>query len=217
MRSRNFTIIVNDLMEKMPPIDGAKYHNATDKKCPRCEAHLDLYSLHRMKFLACPNGHGLWLFKDELRQLKNNFDVGQLHWLNAEIDSLEKTSATATTAACPTADGGQLLSVRFGKSSVIIDWCPKCHGLWLDRGEFDKVVAYLINELGGSSVKDVEKEIARDLKNLWKGEGPESRVAEIGDIAAATTALINFSIFDHPALFKQLRDVQAAGRGLGMD
>jgi hypothetical protein len=106
--------------------------------------------------------------------------------------------------------------VVFGKSSVVLDWCPKCHGVWLDRGEFDKVIEYLTSELGNATVKDVEKEIAEDVKNLWKG-GPEGRLAEVGDIAAAVTALLNFTIFDHPALFKVVMDAEAAGRSIGMD
>jgi Zn-finger nucleic acid-binding protein len=201
---------------EVEPISGAKHLKSTDEDCPACGAKLDLYSILSMEFEGCPKCHGMWLTKDELRQLKNKVGIGQLHWLNSEVDSLEKTTAVPGKRVCPKKDGGKLVSVVFGKSLVVLDWCPKCHGIWLDRGEFDKVVEYLTNELGNSTMKDVEKEIADDVKNLWKG-GPEGRLAEIGDIAAAVTALLNFYVFEHPRLFRVMMDAEAGGHSIGLN
>ena len=88
--------------------------------------------------------------------------------------------------------------------------------MWLDRGEFDSIIEYLNAEAVSATPKDVEEEIAKDLKKLWKG-GPESRAAEAADIAAAVTALINFTIFEHPTLFRLLTNVAYGGRSVGMD
>lgn len=206
-----------DFKVEVEPISGAKHLKSTNEDCPACGAKLDLYSILSMKFEGCPKCHGLWLVKDELRKLKNKIGVGQLHWLNAEVDNIERTAAIPTKRVCPKKDSGNLVSVVFGKSSVVIDWCPKCHGVWLDRGEFDKVIDYLTTEVGSATIKDVEKEIVDDFKKLVKGGGPESRVAEIGDIAAAITALLNFTIFEHPRVFKMVNDAEAAGRSIGMD
>lgn len=38
---------------------------------------------------------------------------------------------------CPT-DGSTL--VMSERSGVEIDYCPQCRGVWLDRGELDKIV-----------------------------------------------------------------------------
>jgi len=38
---------------------------------------------------------------------------------------------------CPT-DGEQLVIAE--RSGVEIDYCPKCRGVWLDRGELDKII-----------------------------------------------------------------------------
>jgi uncharacterized protein len=38
---------------------------------------------------------------------------------------------------CPNCDSELKLSERQG---VEIDYCPKCRGVWLDRGELDKIV-----------------------------------------------------------------------------
>jgi len=38
---------------------------------------------------------------------------------------------------CPT-DGATL--VLTDRSGVEIDYCPECRGVWLDRGELDKII-----------------------------------------------------------------------------
>ena len=38
---------------------------------------------------------------------------------------------------CPI-DGAQL--VMADRSGVEIDYCPQCRGVWLDRGELDKII-----------------------------------------------------------------------------
>ena len=47
-------------------------------------------------------------------------------------------SADAVAAmACPICKTGLQLSVR---ADIEIDYCPTCRGVWLDRGELDKIL-----------------------------------------------------------------------------
>lgn len=39
---------------------------------------------------------------------------------------------------CPVDDETLVMTERSG---VEIDYCPKCRGVWLDRGELDKIIA----------------------------------------------------------------------------
>lgn len=39
---------------------------------------------------------------------------------------------------CPVCQSDLMMSERLG---VEIDYCPKCRGVWLDRGELDKIIA----------------------------------------------------------------------------
>jgi Zn-finger nucleic acid-binding protein len=52
-----------------------------------------------MRFEGCPACRGIWLFKDELRRLKNKVEHGSMRWLNDEINNLEQTSAVETKRA----------------------------------------------------------------------------------------------------------------------
>jgi hypothetical protein len=60
------------------------------------------------------------------------------------------------------------------------------------------------------------QEIVKDLKVAVTG-GPEGRLAELGDAAAAVEAFANAVIFEHPGLFNLATRGAAAGRGIGMD
>jgi Zn-finger nucleic acid-binding protein len=135
-----------------------------------------------------------------LRKLKNKVEDGSLRWINTEIENIEKTSVIPTQRSCVTCKTTKLVSVKFGNSSVLIDWCPQCHGTWLDRDEFQAIVDYLKKELLREHPKDIEKQIAADLKRVWSG-GPESRLDEALDTRAALSALLSGTVFEHPALF----------------
>lgn len=44
---------------------------------------------------------------------------------------------------CPVDDTDLVMSER---QNVEIDYCPKCRGVWLDRGELDKIIEKVENE-----------------------------------------------------------------------
>ncbi len=53
---------------------------------------------------------------------------------------------------CPVCGATLLMSERHG---VEIDYCPECRGIWLDRGELDKIIERAAEESGmGSTPKE---------------------------------------------------------------
>ena len=38
---------------------------------------------------------------------------------------------------CPS-DGARLVEIE--RSEIVVDACPECRGVWLDRGELDKII-----------------------------------------------------------------------------
>jgi Zn-finger nucleic acid-binding protein len=50
----------------------------------------------------------------------------------------EIRSARSEPLRCPN-DGVRLVEIE--RSEVMIDACPECRGVWLDRGELDKILA----------------------------------------------------------------------------
>jgi hypothetical protein len=56
--------------------------------------------------------------------------------LHSSQDRTERK--TLMTGTCPK-DGAQLMEINRG--GVLVDVCPECKGVWLDRGELEKIVS----------------------------------------------------------------------------
>jgi Zn-finger nucleic acid-binding protein len=48
-----------------------------------------------------------------------------------------RSPETVAGMACPVCKTGLAMSERQG---IEIDYCPNCRGIWLDRGELDKII-----------------------------------------------------------------------------
>ena len=49
---------------------------------------------------------------------------------------------------CPV--DGEVLAIT-NRESIEIDYCPKCRGVWLDRGELDKIIERSADEVAGGA------------------------------------------------------------------
>ncbi|WP_316823162.1 zf-TFIIB domain-containing protein [Pedobacter gandavensis] len=67
---------------------------------------------------------------------------------------------------CPNCQETLLMTVR---NNVEIDYCPKCRGIWLDRGELDKLLAHEADK--GSSNKDSRAFRQDDQEKSYRHEG----------------------------------------------
>jgi Zn-finger nucleic acid-binding protein len=69
---------------------------------------------------------------------------------------------------CPIDDTLLQISDRQG---IEIDFCPQCRGVWLDRGELDKIIERAGVELGGS-VPSAARPPSRGYgdDDRWRGE-----------------------------------------------
>jgi len=131
--------------------------------------------------------------------------------MDDELDAIENANATPSKRACPKCDGEKLVTASFGDSTIMIDWCPGCHGTWLDRDEFFEIVKHLRSQLDELSSAEMRQKVYEEIKEIWSG--PEGEISEILDAKAAISALLSITVFEHPALVKLLfafRDIQRA-------
>jgi membrane associated rhomboid family serine protease len=108
---------------------------AKEPHCPRCSYLLHHVELEQSGFDLCHRCGGKFAPPGALAA----------HYGDAAHPSSWATTHVATDLgdrklACPR-DGAQLhaFEVAFDGLSVEIDACPTCHGLWLDRGEGDRL------------------------------------------------------------------------------
>lgn len=106
--------------------------------CPRCagvrlEARFDDFS--------CPRCGGLFVTHERLQQLVDDHRAAGLRpVLPSETRSAENAAAV-TYLPCPSCSA-RMNRKNFGdRSGIVVDVC-KLHGVWLDHGELDGVIAY---------------------------------------------------------------------------
>jgi uncharacterized protein len=60
---------------------------------------------------------------------------------------------------CPICNVDLLMTERLG---IEIDYCPKCRGVWLDRGELEKIIEKSSSETGSYPIRE-----NRDLRSEY--------------------------------------------------
>ena len=88
---------------------------------------------------------------------------------------------------CPNCtDKSLVMSERCG---IEIDYCPTCRGVWLDRGELDKIIATSLNDqkpaILSSPREKIQEVILRDdhskHKDYYKNKRKKSFLEELFD------------------------------------
>jgi Zn-finger nucleic acid-binding protein len=68
---------------------------------------------------------------------------------------------------CPVCDANLQMTERSG---VEIDYCPACRGVWLDRGELDKIIERSSHDSGGRRLsEDRERHFNSDESSSSQG------------------------------------------------
>jgi Zn-finger nucleic acid-binding protein len=112
-------------------------------KCPRDGAILktQVYEAD-VEVDACPSCQGMWLDSGELEKIEDVKEHDYSEELQRIPDYIGNAYEMARQQArpdrrCPKC-GSEMASREYAYcSQVIIDVCPKCTGIWLDKGEIE--------------------------------------------------------------------------------
>jgi Zn-finger nucleic acid-binding protein len=130
--------------------------------CVKCTSVLDKARVGDVEVDLCPSCGGLWLDHGEIERLGRGRpeDLTRLRSALAGSSTPDPVSETTTTCpACP----GQLSEVVLGP--VNIEYCPKCHGIFLDRGELDEAV----KAVSGTTVRQVITLVGQEARTAAGG------------------------------------------------
>ena len=72
---------------------------------------------------------------------------------------------TVTTLECPRDAGTMLVAVD--RNGVMVDACPRCRGIWLDRGELDKLID--LEAAGSDDFEDEIRGTSRETESDHRG------------------------------------------------
>jgi uncharacterized protein len=148
------------------------------KNCPKCRTDLEEKSLGNVQVDECPNCKGVWFDHDELRRAKD-FVEPDVNWLDFEIwkhpDQLRTTDSALRCPAC----NNVLKAINYRRSGIEIDYCDRCRGTWLDKGEFKTIIEELNREINSKTFLQYVQEAVKEGVEI--ATGPESFMSEWKD------------------------------------
>jgi Zn-finger nucleic acid-binding protein len=164
--------------------------------CPDCQAPLRQTDYHGIRIDECPSCLGRWFDRDELRRAKDRTDE-YLRWLDFDLFArgAGDSPAAATGRLCPRCSA-KMGVIVYETSGVVIDKCLSCHGIWLDHGEFEKIVKHLQDETSSETAAQYCEDVGRQFAQIVTGhEGP---ISELRDFFAVLNLLEMRLAVEHP-------------------
>lgn len=175
----------------------AKISVRINKICPKCKTHLADTIFNNAEVDYCEKCLGLWFQKDELRWAKDEKDK-ELIWMDVNIwDNEKEFKVSPGIRACPECRV-PLYEVHYGSSKIIVDVCNLCYGVWLDRGEFIKIVDWLKEQKNYGVLNNYSKNLFKQAAEIFTG--PETLREEILDFIAILKVLNYKLAAQYPAI-----------------
>lgn len=169
-------------------------------QCPLCQTEKTKKAVfYGTEVDYCPKCLGLWFEENELRQAKDEKDK-MLNWLDFDLwADKTKLKINQDKKTCPKC-GVPLYRVEYGDSNIEVDICSQCRGIFLDRGEFKKIINYL-------KVKKQDEILHNYFSNLFEEgvemfTGPEDFKEEVKDFLMVLKLLNYKFATQHPAISK---------------
>ena len=180
-------------------------------KCPRDNVEMNHRDLDSVVFEECPQCGGIWIQQEELRKAKDMADP-DLGWMDFEIWREEdRFQPHLSELTCPV-DNIAMVSIKYGETAVLIDYCPQCRGIWLDRGELEKIIQSLEQELEEMNASEYIHASLTEAKELVTGK--ESFASEWRDLMTVLRLFEYRALSEKPGLSKILYVIQRTGLGL---
>ena len=173
--------------------------------CPKCNSELFTFEIDGMKLEQCNSCEGMWFDKEELRQVKDKADAN-LNWMDFEIwEHTDKFKLGKQKYNCPNCNDVMEV-LDYDKTNVEIDYCKSCEGVWLDKGEIQKLIEALEEEMLTKSSDDYLKSSIEEAKELITG--PESFISEWKDFSTILRLLQYRVLAEHPKLAELITKLQ---------
>lgn len=170
--------------------------------CPLCaNTKLKKAVFYGIEVDYCPRCLGLWFEEDEWRQAKDKKDK-DLNWLDIDIwKDKTKLKISKGQKLCPDCSV-PLYNVNYGDSKITVDVCLVCRGIWLDRGEFKKIMDYLKKKGQDEVLKNYFKNLMVETAEIFTG--PETFREEVYDVLTLLK-LFNYKFLtQHPTICKAI-------------
>jgi len=103
--------------------------------CPRCDVELVTKEINGVNVDYCTKGLGVFLHQGELKKITHP-TAGDVEFSSLEHFDLSRVS----DVKCPICKNSSMIEVNFVEySDIVINYCPECSGIWLDKGALELI------------------------------------------------------------------------------
>ena len=168
--------------------------------CPNCKNILEnKIVIGDVSVDKCDECDGLWFDNDELRKVKDEKNI-YAKWFDFDLWKNHSLLAVAkSTKICPIYNI-ELFTLNYGDSNIKIDACKECGGIWLDKGEFKKIIEYVGKESDLELLRHYTKNLIKEGEEIFNG--PENLKSEIIDLLLLIKMFQYKFMAQHPKLAK---------------
>ncbi len=174
-------------------------------KCPKCSMEMRNSTIEGIEIDDCANCGGIWFDEDELRKAKDRTDA-DLRWMDFELWKHEdRFRVSAESVKCPKCRVG-MAAIIYGETGIEVEHCVKCRGLWLDGGEFGKIIEALTEELETKSALQYVEASLEEAKEILTG--PENVISEWRDFLTVIRMLQYRVLIENPKVNDAIVGIQ---------
>ncbi|MCC7531095.1 MAG: Bax inhibitor-1 family protein [Candidatus Melainabacteria bacterium] len=142
--------------------------------CPKCKSYMFPGRKKGVQIDCCSNCNGVWLDRGELATITQT---------GKDIPDAEPMSKTQTNFSCPRCGSNLNEQPYAANNSLLIDSCTGCCGVYLDKGELEKIqlLAQQIEQVFDPKWQNDSKSRAirsEALSSIYKTESPVSKASQ---------------------------------------
>ena len=143
--------------------------------CPICKLDQVILEWGGVELDVCVDGHGIWFDAEELRHL---FAIAGVPDAVLSLEQRLRTLPRSTRGArrrCPRCRARMdHVSVPDHPEQIVLDRCPRGHGLWFDEGEIEQILAQEI-DVGDPALERVRSYLSRFIHPDRGGKETEAQ------------------------------------------
>jgi Zn-finger nucleic acid-binding protein len=175
--------------------------------CPRCNIELGSTNISGLEIEECTSCGGTWFEEEGLRRAKDRTDP-DLAWMDFEIwKHPEKFEVSSRSIRCPRCNI-DMAALKYDTTGIEVDYCIRCQSVWLDSGEFNKIIEALEEELIDKDLPDYVAASLTEAKQVIYG--PESLISEWRDFRTVLRMLEYRVLSNNPKVARALAAIQAS-------
>lgn len=165
--------------------------------CPSCKRELRKFIYNNIELNRCINCSGIWFDGDKLRRVKDKEDEF-LQWLDVDLFSdPQKFIGGYGTMTCPN-DKEALYEISYDNANIKVDVCKTCKGVWLDKDEYESIIAFLKHMLFREDTMRYLKHLEEEIKEVFTGQ--EDIISELEDVYIVFRLLENRLVSQWPLI-----------------